>query len=179
MIAKAKFGVNPALRQLARGGGPIVDSARKSLRKGADFWHKQILPGHFEPGASKKYAGAYTPRTNRHIRRKARRGSAAGPQRFTGTHRQQTLKSRPDIKDARGKKALRVRLKLKTGRAANLWTGRRVVKSTGQRHDFARELTAMRLKDVIAVERVISQDLDRRLGPALAKAGRGIRTRKV
>lgn len=64
-----------AIRSL--GDGTTVNKWLKSLLHDiADFWHKQIFPSHFTPGAETRYG--YEPRTEAYKKKKRRLGRGQG-----------------------------------------------------------------------------------------------------
>lgn len=149
--ATGTWEVNKEFLKLARGrtgtaaGAEIV---RETMKAVAQNWHRRILKRHFEASAPSKYPGAYTKRTKVYMLRKAKRGHQ-NPMVFSGDMKRAMLSARPKFADAKaGSKSVRVKLQLPSPRAANLWTGRRAVKSTGQRHNFAREIGAFNDADI-------------------------------
>jgi hypothetical protein len=59
------------------------------LREAAEYWHSDILPEHFQPGAAEKYG--YAPRTQAHKRRKRQKHREHLPLVFTGAGREDIL----------------------------------------------------------------------------------------
>ena len=72
----------------------------ESVKTVVKNWHKQVLPGHFEPGAARRYG--YKPRSRNYQRYKNRRG--LGPLVFSGRSKRQltrairTVGSRGNVK---------------------------------------------------------------------------------
>jgi len=65
----------------------MVKQFRRLVKEGlinlvSNFWHQQVLPGHFKPEAKRKYK--YAPRDLKYTRRKAKRKPMAGPLEFSG-----------------------------------------------------------------------------------------------
>lgn len=152
-----KFGINRQLIREAKRDGLQV-AVREALWRAALWWFKTILPDHFEPSAPSKYAGDYTPRTRIYMLRKAgalknskggyktkkgRRRAHQRPMYWTGTMRRTILKGQPEREGFKSAGSVRVRLRLPYASAANLWAGKQRVKSTGEVHNFHRELAAM------------------------------------
>ena len=113
-------------------------------------WHRGTLPKHFEASAPRRYG--YTPRTLGYVRRKARSRQRGNPKwkkiddvrplQWTGVMRKTLLSGVSLVHKMTGRRAT-VTLNLPYVRAANLWTGRRVVRSTGVAHDLHREVSTM------------------------------------
>lgn len=60
----------------------IKEVSREAYRAGMEFWHANILPGHFQTGAEAKYGMA--PRTPGHEKKKRQRHHGGQPLVFSG-----------------------------------------------------------------------------------------------
>ncbi len=86
VILKALIRYDPEPSKYAR---KIKEVSREAYRAGMEFWHANILPGHFQPGAEEKYG--YAPRTERHERKKRQRHHGGQPLVFSGFARSKIL----------------------------------------------------------------------------------------
>lgn len=64
------------LAQLDQTGRKFNSAVRSLMREVAEFWHKEIFPGHFTPGNESRYQ--FQPRTARYIARKRKYGVGQG-----------------------------------------------------------------------------------------------------
>jgi hypothetical protein len=153
------FGINRQLLKEAKADGLQV-VVREALWRVGLWWFKKLLPGHFEPSAPSKYDEDYTKRTKVYMIRKAKRHHQK-PLTWSGKMRRAILRGTPSKELFKSAGALRVRLRLPFARAANIWGGRKRVKSTGEVHNFHRELAAMtdgeRTKLAGMIERLVNR----------------------
>jgi hypothetical protein len=66
-----------------------------ALRAVAEYWCRELLPGHFTAAGGVKYR--YAPRTERHNRRKRREGRGEDPNVYTGRLKQKMLGMKPRV----------------------------------------------------------------------------------
>lgn len=173
--------INPAIVAAARGkkGCPVRQALRQALSEAIMWWHSNRLPMHFTAGAEHRYG--YTPRTQsyywmkrgyywdkKHGEKRYRGYYTAEGQRmppthkplyFTGTMERTLTGTAPAIKMPRSENSPNVSVegKLAYNRAANLWTGRRVVRSTGEAHNFDREITAVTEKEMATLTHLVEK----------------------
>lgn len=178
--------INPALLALlaeGRGqeGGPYRQAATRGLARAVEFWHRNYLPLHFTPQAPGRYSGAYTPRARGYSIRKARRGAAGRPMVFTGRMRGTLLTpggysiKRP----SQTSRKIEVTATLPFARAVNLWSGQRLSKASGQRHDFRRELTVMREDEIAALVALVETEIRESIEQDLSEGERALAAAEI
>jgi hypothetical protein len=150
------FGINKALIRAAKRDGLQV-VVRAALWWAALKWFRSKLPGHFEPSAPTKYRGDYTKRTRVYMIRKAKRHHQK-PMTWSGAMRRAILKGTPTKELFKSAGALRVRMRLPFARVANIWAGRKRVKSTGEVHNLHRELAAMTDGEITEITRDVERE---------------------
>ena len=148
-------------KALTRGGNRnlIGQVAREALTRSIQsFWHRRILPKHFEENAGRKYPRAYLPRGRAYQRKKERVQHHRRPMVWSGRFMRGVLGRRPEVDPPKsGGRSIKVTAKLKAGgRAANLWSGKLVSKA-GHRHVFKVSLAAMNRADRVKFIRFISK----------------------
>lgn len=67
-------------------------AVRNGLNKAGDYWHKKMLPGHFEPSAASKYN--YEKRETGYIKRKRKKMGHTLPLVWTGRLKQEATKGK-------------------------------------------------------------------------------------
>jgi len=144
--ALATFGVNPLLLGLARRRGSEGERAarviREALTRGLLMWHRKMLPGHFKPPATVKYAADYTPRAKHYERDKQEEKGHRKPMVFSKKMRDTVLGNTPATKASAQGRSVRVQLQLAWHEHMKYWRGRRVTRR-GATHNFDREMTAV------------------------------------
>jgi len=74
----------------------MVKQFRQLVKEGLvnlikNYWHREILPGHFKPEAKQRYK--YAPRSIKYLRYKAKRRPMAGPLEFSGKSKRQLTRT--------------------------------------------------------------------------------------
>ena len=172
-----KFGINPALR---RGATAELWGAacRNGLRAAIAAWHGEMLPQHFEASAARKYFGAYTPRTKRYMLRKAREKHHQRPMIWSGGMYDEIVGKAPKLAEYRNPRSTRLRVRIDVhARHMNFWSGTHYVKSSGQVHDFRRELAVFSAADTDKLrqiaERVVAKQINAAFEANAELAGAG------
>ena len=154
-MARAKMIIVNGSKQKLR---TVTREMKEVLKQVALFWHKELLPQHFEEGAARKYN--YQPRSRKHNKRKRKKFGHKIPLVFSG-HMAQSVMRPPRISGNK-KKA-----------TANLKGPRYLFQF---RKDFVQPDKAA---EIIKVSRRDEQQMDNKLDKIMTKLLRANKPTKV